>query len=208
MSLITRIDYFSKYVLNICLSCSLSCLAILFNNLLSHSLFLAPVAVFYLLVFPLCLIWTKLVLFILLYKLQNIHHVHTQTYTHPIWQNFKNIESINKKKVTDKHCSHFSISFHILLYAAPFFGEGNGNPLQYSCLENPMDGGAWWATLVHGVVKSWRRLSNFTFTPFLKEHTVCTLFCNCFFYLTLFHKQLTIPSNALHGVFNANRTVW
>ena len=29
-------------------------------------------------------------------------------------------------------------------------GEGNGNPLQYSCLENPMDGGAWWAT-VHGV---------------------------------------------------------
>ena len=34
-----------------------------------------------------------------------------------------------------------------------FPGEGNGNPLQYSCLENPMDGGAWQAT-VHGVVKS------------------------------------------------------
>ena len=33
------------------------------------------------------------------------------------------------------------------------FGEGNGNPLQYSCLENPMDGGAWWAT-VHGVAES------------------------------------------------------
>ena len=32
-------------------------------------------------------------------------------------------------------------------------GEGNGNPLQYSCLENPMDRGAWWAT-VHGVAKS------------------------------------------------------
>ena len=32
-------------------------------------------------------------------------------------------------------------------------GEGNGNPLQYSCLENPMDGGAWWAT-VHGVAES------------------------------------------------------
>ena len=31
-------------------------------------------------------------------------------------------------------------------------GEGNGNPLQYSCLENPMDGGAWWAT-VHGVTE-------------------------------------------------------
>ena len=42
-------------------------------------------------------------------------------------------------------------------------GEGNGTPLQYSCLENPMDGGAWWAT-VHGVVSSWTRLSTFTFT--------------------------------------------
>ena len=41
-------------------------------------------------------------------------------------------------------------------------GEGNGNPLQYSCLENPMDGGAWWAT-VHGVAESWTRLSDFTF---------------------------------------------
>ena len=41
-------------------------------------------------------------------------------------------------------------------------GEGNGNPLQYSCLENPMGGGAWWAT-VHGVAKSWTRQSDFTF---------------------------------------------
>ena len=40
-------------------------------------------------------------------------------------------------------------------------GEGNGNPLQYSCLENPMDGGAWLA-VVHGVAKSWTRLSDFT----------------------------------------------
>ena len=42
-------------------------------------------------------------------------------------------------------------------------GEGDGTPLQYSCLENPMDGGAWWAA-VHGVEKSQTRLSNFTFT--------------------------------------------
>ena len=41
-------------------------------------------------------------------------------------------------------------------------GEGNGNPLQYSCLENSMDGGAWWAT-VHGVAESRTRLSDFTF---------------------------------------------
>ena len=42
-------------------------------------------------------------------------------------------------------------------------GEGNGTPLQYSCLENPMDGGAWWAA-VRGVTKSWTRVSNFPFT--------------------------------------------
>ena len=42
-------------------------------------------------------------------------------------------------------------------------GEGNGTPLQYSCLENPMDGGAWKAA-VHGVAESWTRLSDFTFT--------------------------------------------
>ena len=42
-------------------------------------------------------------------------------------------------------------------------GEGNGNPLQYSCLENSMDRGAWWAT-VYGVAKSRTRLSDFAFT--------------------------------------------
>ena len=42
-------------------------------------------------------------------------------------------------------------------------GEGNGTPLQYSCLENRMDRGAWWAA-VHGVAKSQTRLSDFTFT--------------------------------------------
>ena len=42
-------------------------------------------------------------------------------------------------------------------------GEGNGTPLQYSCLENPMDGGAWKAA-VHVVMKSQTRLSDFTFT--------------------------------------------
>ena len=42
-------------------------------------------------------------------------------------------------------------------------GEGNGTPHQYSCLENPLDRGAWWAA-VHEVAKSWTRLSDFTFT--------------------------------------------
>ena len=61
---------------------------------------------------------------------------------------------------------------HNYCWPGEYPGEGNGNPLQYSCLENPMDGGAWWAT-VHGVAKSQTRLSDFTFT-FRQQ-----LWCNC-----------------------------
>ena len=52
---------------------------------------------------------------------------------------------------------------HNLYNYKTIIGEGNGTPLQYSCLENPMDRGAWQAT-VHGVAKSQTRLSDFTFT--------------------------------------------
>ena len=51
-------------------------------------------------------------------------------------------------------------------------GEGNDNPFQYSCLENPMDRGAWW---VHGVAKSQTRLSDFTFTLLLGRKTITKL---------------------------------
>ena len=51
----------------------------------------------------------------------------------------------------------------ILSLSRSCYREGNGTPLQYSCLENPMDGGAWWAA-VHGVTKSRTRLSDFPFT--------------------------------------------
>ena len=51
-----------------------------------------------------------------------------------------------------------------VLFTPCFLGrEGNGTPLQYSCLENPMDGGTYWAE-VHGVTESRARLSDFTFT--------------------------------------------
>ena len=62
-------------------------------------------------------------------------------------------------------------------------GEGNGTPLQYSCLENPMDGGAWWAA-VHGVAKSWTGLSDFTFSfhfplSYIEEGNGNPLQCSC-----------------------------
>ena len=50
-----------------------------------------------------------------------------------------------------------------LVLSKYLIGKGNGNPLQYSCLENPMNGGAWKAA-VHGVAEGQTRLSNFTFT--------------------------------------------
>ena len=62
-----------------------------------------------------------------------------------------------------------------------YTGEGNGTPLRYSCLENPMDGGAWWAA-VHGVAKSQTRLSNFTFTfhfPALEKEVATHSRCSC-----------------------------
>ena len=84
------------------------------------------------------------------------------------------------KSFLQHHCSKASVlqhtAFFIVQLSHPYmttrkiidltrwtFGEGNGTPLQYSCLENPMDGGAWEAT-VHGVLKSQTQLSDFTFS--------------------------------------------
>ena len=59
-------------------------------------------------------------------------------------------------------------------------GEGNGIPLRYSCLENPMDGGAW-KVGVHGVAEGWTRLSDFTFT----------------FHFRALEKEMATPSSVL-----------
>ena len=67
------------------------------------------------------------------------------------------LQSMGRKEsdTTERLHFHFSLSC---------IGEGNGTPLQHSCLKNPKDRGAWWAA-VHGVAKSQTRLSDFTF-PF------------------------------------------
>ena len=57
----------------------------------------------------------------------------------------------------------FNLLVLLFLKSYEFGLEGNGTPLQYSCLEHPMDGGAWWAA-VHGVTEGQTRLSDFTFT--------------------------------------------
>ena len=55
------------------------------------------------------------------------------------------------------------VSTFLFAHSLKILQKGNGTPVQYSCLEIPMDGGAWWAA-VHGVAKSRTRLSDFTFT--------------------------------------------
>ena len=69
--------------------------------------------------------------------------------------------------ITDSRSIHVvTYSKNLILFCGWvvfYLGEGNGTPLQYSCLENPMDGGAWWAA-VHGVPRSRTRLNDFTLT--------------------------------------------
>ena len=86
-------------------------------------------------------------------------------------------------------------------------GRGNGNPLQYSSVENPMDRGAWWAT-IHGVAKSWTQLSDGAHT----SRKVLTTACYCHkagktgYPQTLFQEQ---SSNcvSLHSVVSLVRQV-
>ena len=73
----------------------------------------------------------------------------------------QNLKFVNRSRDVDRKNQYvFSTVLGLFLYGTR---EGNGKPLQYSCLENPMDGGAWWAA-VHRVARSWTRLSDFTFT--------------------------------------------
>ena len=89
-------------------------------------------------------------------RLQQLHHPHTSC-------------SLAPPSPTNPKETHTSIQLHTSHHYAYFHptydqcGEGNGTPLQYSCLENPMNEGAWWA-VVHGVAKSRIRLSDFPFT--------------------------------------------
>ena len=86
------------------------------------------------------------------------------SYYYPIGQSHmtkhRNTGLLDVKEIyseMERICGHFSSLLYFI------FGEDNGTPLQYSCLENPMDGGAWCAA-VPGVAKSQAWLSNFTFT--------------------------------------------
>ena len=84
-------------------------------------------------------------------------------------------------------------------------GEGNGNPLQYCCLENPMDGGTWWAT-VHGVSKSRTRLSDLTFTFFTSEWH-CKFFSLKIHFLKKFTKSTIIRLSTIRKLWPISKNL-
>ena len=87
----------------------------------------------------------------------------------PLRKNFQKawyLKKLIENKITNRNSVLFSESMCLCLHTHNYgtsYGEGNGTPLQYAYLENPMDGGAWWAA-VHGVSTSRTWLSDFTFT--------------------------------------------
>ena len=83
------------------------------------------------------------------------------------WDESSGARIITKRNLWMRGLVPFWVLRHSFLFInrllVTIYGEGNGTPLQYSCLENPRNGGAWWAA-VHGVAKSQIWLSDFTFT--------------------------------------------
>ena len=99
------------------------------------------------------------------------------------------VPSVPKSRTQLKRLSTHSSKYQ--KGARVYIGEGNGNPLQYSCLENPVDRGAWQAA-VHGVTKSRIRLSVFTFT----------------FYFHASEKEMAIHSSVLAWRIPGTRGAW
>ena len=89
-------------------------------------------------------------------------HVHLHTYalyTHMCVHVYIHIYTWLPKWLIGKESTFQAIDLSLIPELGRFPGEGNGNPLQYPCLGNPMNRGVWWAT-VHGVTKSWTQLSS------------------------------------------------
>ena len=93
---------------------------------------------------------------------------------------------LEESDTTERLCFHFSLSC---------IGEGNGNPLQCSCLENPRDGGAWWAA-IYGVAQSWTWLKWLSSS----SSSICWLSHTCACCEPMDH---SLPGSSVHGILQA-----
>ena len=98
-------------------------------------------------------------------------HSSTPAWKIPWMEEPGGLQSMGSLRVDMTEQLHFHSSLSCI-------GEGNGNPLQYSCLENPRDGRAWWAA-VYGVAQSWTRLKRLSSSSILTE--MCSRFNFVFF---------------------------
>ena len=95
----------------------------------------------------------------------------------------------SESDTTERLHFHFSLSC---------IGEGNDNPLQCSCLENPRDGGAWWAA-VSGVAQSWTRLKRLSSSCCFIAR-LCLILCKLL--------GCSLPGSSVHGIFQARILEW
>ena len=100
------------------------------------------------------------------------------------WKQYQTLFFVWFSKITaDGDCSHvikrcLPLGRKVMTNLDSIFGEGNGNSLQYSCLENPVDRGAWWAD-VHGVTQSQTRLKQLSMHACIGEGNGNPLQCSC-----------------------------
>ena len=101
----------------------------------------------------------------------------------------KDLQTVRWLRCKEPACECKRRGFHP--WVRRYLGEGSGNPLQYSCLGNPMDGGAWWTT-VHKVVKSWTGLS-------VQTRTVVHKYCFCY-WLQMVKSQLAMRETRVRSL--------
>ena len=107
----------------------------------------------------------------LIWYLASLLNLLVSTVFFPFFFSFLNSCYLDRTSMSRKGSSAALLPANSTSFFRKLFGEGNGNPLWYSCLEDPTDGGAWQAT-VHGVAKSQTWLSDFTLSLWLRHKAI------------------------------------
>ena len=118
------------------------------------------------------------------------------------FQNWKKLEffDLKKRKITNKNKRNKNKSI-------ARYGGGNGTPLQYSCLENPRDGGAWGAA-VYGVAQSRTRLKRLSSSSSIARYSMCACMLSCFCLVWIFATLWTVAHQAPLSIGFSRQEYW